>query len=201
MCVITAFIKNLQFQLPFLSLLLRSCEDFRFSVLEWGKHTHTLIQTHTNQWLVLYLMWSWSWWHIEGLQWIHAHIHTRSALGSDNSGLGEKRKLRDRYVFFRMDRYGFGHAPLLQDTSVIGMEVGSPPPLTDYSYHLVRFHEAIICLHTPPTLGMADYRNTHYTASDGGKCLSQRKRKVVCRGSSSHRGIKVTVWGIFIWNK
>lgn len=96
--------------------------------------------------------------------------------------------------FFRMDRYGFGHAPLLRDTLVIGMEAGSPPPLTDYSYHLVRFHEAIICLHTPPTLGMADYRNTHYMLSDGGKCLSLRKRKVVCRaGSSSHQGIKVRV--------
>lgn len=97
-----------------------------------------------------------------------------------------------------MDRYGFGHAPLLRDTSVIGMEARSPPPLTDYSYHLVRFHKAIICLHTPPTLGMADFRNTHYTVCNGGKCLSPRKRKVVCQGSSSHRGTKVTLKGIFI---
>lgn len=79
-----------------------------------------------------------------------------------------------------------------------GMEARSPPPLTDYSYHLVRFHEAIICLHTPPTLGMADYRDTHYTVSDGGKCLSLRKRKVVCQGSSSHQGTKVTLQGGFI---
>lgn len=96
-----------------------------------------------------------------------------------------------------MDRYGFGHAPLLRDTSVIGKEARSPPPLTDYSYHLVRFHEAIICLHTPPTLGMADYRNTHYTVSDGGKCLSPRKRKVVCRRfkltSGIGGGVEVTV--------
>lgn len=59
---------------------------------------------------------------------------------------------------------------------LIGMEAGSPLPPTDYSYHLVRFHEAIICLHTPPTLGMADYRNMDYMLSDGGKCLSPKRR-------------------------
>lgn len=61
-------------------------------------------------------------------------------------------------MFFRMDRSGSGHAPPLQGAAVIGVEARSPPPLTDYSYHLVRFHEAIIRLHTLPTLGMADYR-------------------------------------------
>lgn len=96
-----------------------------------------------------------------------------------------------------MDRYGFGHAPLLRDTSVIGMEARSPPPLTDYSYHLVRFHEAIICLHTPPTLEMANYRNTHYMVSDGRKCLSLRKRKLVLWvqvRTTSIRALKVTGW-------
>lgn len=48
---------------------------------------------------------------------------------------------------------------------LIGMEAGSPPPLTDYSYRLVRFHEAIICLHTPAVLGMARYRNARRTLS------------------------------------
>lgn len=81
----------------------------------------------------------------------------------------------------------FGHAPLLRDTSVIGTEARSPPPLTDYSYHLVRFHEAIMCLHTSPTLGMADYRNAQYTVSDGGKCLSSRKR-----GGGSSSGFELT---------
>lgn len=47
-----------------------------------------------------------------------------------------------------MDRYGLSYAPLLQDTSVIGTQAW--PSLTDYSYHLVWFHEAIIRLHTPP---------------------------------------------------
>lgn len=75
---------------------------------------------------------------------------------------------------------------------VIGMEAGLPPPLTDYSYHLVKFHEAIICLHTPPTLGMADYRNTHYMLSDGGKCLSPRKRKVAYRRVQAHVEVDVS---------
>ena len=57
-----------------------------------------------------------------------------------------------------MDRSGSGHAPPLRGAAVIGVEARSPPPLTDYSYHLVRFHEAITRLHTLPTLGMADYR-------------------------------------------
>lgn len=144
---------------------------------------------HTANSGQLYLIRSWSRRHTVGLHWLHTH----SALRSDNSALGERRKLRDRYVFFRMDRYGFGHALLLRETSVIGMEAGSPPPPTDYSYHLVRFHEAIICLHTPATSGMADYRNTHYTVADGGKRLSARK-EVVCWSSSSRRDIKV--WGV-----
>lgn len=50
---------------------------------EFCIRAHTqLTQTHTNQWLFLYLMWISSWWHIEGLQW----IHTQSALWSDNGG-------------------------------------------------------------------------------------------------------------------
>lgn len=59
---------------------------------------------------------------------------------------------------------------------LIGMEAGSPPPLTDYSYRLVRFHEAIICLHTPPALGMAHYRNARCTlaAMAGNVCRPGR---------------------------
>lgn len=39
---------------------------------------------------------------------------------------------------------------------MIGSEVGSAPSLTDYSYHLVMFHEAIIYFHTLSTLRMAE---------------------------------------------
>lgn len=91
-------------------------------------------------------------------------------------------------------------ATLRYSGTVIGMEARSPPPLTDYSYHLVRFHEAIICLHTPPTLEMANYRNTHYMVSDGRKCLSLRKRKLVLWvqvHTTSIRALKVTGWCIF----
>lgn len=59
-----------------------------------------LTQTHTNQWLFLYLMWSSSWWHIEGLQW----IRTQSALWSDNGGsrgtVGGKRGSWGTDMFF-----------------------------------------------------------------------------------------------------
>lgn len=54
-----------------------------------------------------------------------------------------------------MDRYGLSYAPLLQDTSVIGTK--ARPSHTDYSYHLVWFHEAIIRLHTPPASGTTSH--------------------------------------------
>lgn len=78
--------------------------------------------------------------------------------GCDNGALAKKEKqevvAEDIGLFLsffveRMDRYGLGYALLLQDTSVIGTQAW--PSLTDYSYHLVWFHEAIIRLHTPPT--------------------------------------------------
>lgn len=186
--------QNCSHSASLLSLLFLSWKEFRI-LYQSEKNTHTHTDTNTHQSVASSLS------DVELIMVAYrgspmnsrTHPPHTQPFGLITAVWGGKGKLRDRYVFFRMDRYGFGHAPLLRDTSVIGMEAGSPPPLTDYSYHLVRFHEAIICLHTPPTLGMADYRNTHYTVSDGGKCLSLRKRKVVCLGSSSHQGIKVTV--------